>query len=248
MAATASFIVTFGNSIMGQFLKVTTFIIKMAIPSTTTFLTSSVYLGPGIGLSIEKSALHALDSQSSLSILKRFEISQKNGTLQKKVLSGTGNTPWFPLLISQEIRKRLAWFAGKSISFVKPRLVAPSAAPIIVEPRADVVQASTMKPGSVQLVGGCSEQISTAKSKTAHKLVRLSRVERSGKAEVFNLTVSEAHEYYANGLLASNCDALNYVWNNKTLPRQPMPVAPPPSKFTHFPGQDGGGFDQSFDD
>jgi len=30
------------------------------------------------------------------------------------------------------------------------------------------------------------------------------------RASVFNLTVEDAHEYFANGILVSNCDALRY--------------------------------------
>lgn len=32
-----------------------------------------------------------------------------------------------------------------------------------------------------------------------------------GRGEVFNLTVSEVHEYFANGVLVSNCDAERYI-------------------------------------
>jgi len=34
---------------------------------------------------------------------------------------------------------------------------------------------------------------------------------KMGRQPVYNLTVSTAHEYYANGILVSNCDALRYV-------------------------------------
>ena len=32
-----------------------------------------------------------------------------------------------------------------------------------------------------------------------------------GLGKVYNLTVSQHHEYFANGILVSNCDALRYV-------------------------------------
>lgn len=35
-------------------------------------------------------------------------------------------------------------------------------------------------------------------------------MERSGVAAVYNLTVEDAHEYFANGILVSNCDAWRY--------------------------------------
>ena len=33
----------------------------------------------------------------------------------------------------------------------------------------------------------------------------------AGRAPVFNLTVEGEHEYYANGVLVANCDALRYL-------------------------------------
>lgn len=39
----------------------------------------------------------------------------------------------------------------------------------------------------------------------------LMRIEHNQRCPVFNLTVDGEHEYYANGVLVSNCDALRYV-------------------------------------
>jgi hypothetical protein len=36
------------------------------------------------------------------------------------------------------------------------------------------------------------------------------------RAIVYNLTVDDAHEYFANGILVSNCDALLYSWRDHT--------------------------------
>jgi hypothetical protein len=42
-------------------------------------------------------------------------------------------------------------------------------------------------------------------------------VRGAGTGTVYNLTVDEVHEYFANGVLVSNCDAIRYVggwlWN-----------------------------------
>lgn len=35
-------------------------------------------------------------------------------------------------------------------------------------------------------------------------------VRRSGRRLVYNLSVEDRHEYFANGVLAKNCDALRY--------------------------------------
>lgn len=47
----------------------------------------------------------------------------------------------------------------------------------------------------------------------AGHVAHVSEVSEAGRAPVYNLTVESEHEYFANGLLVSNCDALGYlVW------------------------------------
>lgn len=48
-----------------------------------------------------------------------------------------------------------------------------------------------------------------------------------GRADVYNLTVDEHHEYFAHGVLVSNCDAARYAVA-EILGRQ---YASPPSGF-----------------
>jgi hypothetical protein len=43
----------------------------------------------------------------------------------------------------------------------------------------------------------------------------------SHKADVYNLCVEDAHEYYANGVLVSNCDAMRYaIFSERGIPLQ----------------------------
>jgi hypothetical protein len=42
--------------------------------------------------------------------------------------------------------------------------------------------------------------------------VRVVAVEAHESAEVFNLTVQGTHEYFANGILVHNCDAMNLAY------------------------------------
>jgi hypothetical protein len=52
---------------------------------------------------------------------------------------------------------------------------------------------------------------STASSRRASAPVRVLDVREAGRADVFNLTVEDQHEYFANGVLVSNCDAIRYA-------------------------------------
>lgn len=46
---------------------------------------------------------------------------------------------------------------------------------------------------------------------------------------VFNLSIADVHEYYASGVLVSNCDAAHYVielanqWTREQAPKGPEP-------------------------
>ena len=50
-------------------------------------------------------------------------------------------------------------------------------------------------------------------------------ISESGKAETFNLQVDGVHEYIANGVVVSNCDAVRYVLSY--LYRQPTSLFRP---------------------
>ena len=43
---------------------------------------------------------------------------------------------------------------------------------------------------------------------------------------VYNLEVEDAHNYYANNILVSNCDALRYIVNYIYTPPKPIDIKP----------------------
>ena len=53
-------------------------------------------------------------------------------------------------------------------------------------------------------------------------VIRLSAIEPSGRQPVYNLTVEGEHEFYANGVLVHNCDALRYLCGPFTAPEQDL--------------------------
>ncbi len=53
-------------------------------------------------------------------------------------------------------------------------------------------------------------------------LDRVVSVCAAGRADVYNITVADEHEFYANGILVSNCDCLRY-W----LMSRPRPFSAP---------------------
>jgi hypothetical protein len=75
-------------------------------------------------------------------------------------------------------------------------------------PHGDARQELTTKSEFVSAVQGNSQLTDTHQPKS----VTVVRAADTGiKAPVYNITVANAHEYYANGILVSNCDTLRYI-------------------------------------
>lgn len=71
----------------------------------------------------------------------------------------------------------------------------------------------------IGFVPGASESSGAAgsTSQNAFARTRVLRVEPlQRKADVYNLTVDGAHEFFANGLLVSNCDCARYAYASLT--------------------------------
>lgn len=88
------------------------------------------------------------------------------------------------------------------------------------ENQTDFARITVNQHGGVQvaLTTKCESAPSVAKSLSAISMrrrsivpVRVSGVCDAGQAAVYNLTVADAPEYYANGVLVHNCDALRYA-------------------------------------
>ncbi len=78
--------------------------------------------------------------------------------------------------------------------------------------------ARTMRTALARGVPASSPPTATPKHATAP--ARVLDVRAAGAEPVYNLTVAGAHEYYANGILVHNCDALRYVVSS--LPKEPQ--------------------------
>ena len=78
-------------------------------------------------------------------------------------------------------------------------------------PSSAATQVQTTYRSTALSAGGPSTE--TATPNPGAVPVRVRRVAPTGCVErVYNLTVADAHEYFANGVLVSNCDAALYAW------------------------------------
>lgn len=110
----------------------------------------------------------------------------------------------------------------------RARTVTPSSAEVHAEPRLDALAVLTSSIESVRFAPLSSVSIGTASKSAAH--IRVLRVEALHRdAEVFNITVDGEHEFFANGVLVSNCDAARYGYEalshflSVELPDKPDP-------------------------
>jgi PBSX family phage terminase large subunit len=79
---------------------------------------------------------------------------------------------------------------------------------------------------NVSSVEHSSQLINMQNKLFALKDVEIVSIKKSAiKQPVYNLTVEDAHEYFANSILVSNCDCLRYF--SREIMRAPIPISPP---------------------
>lgn len=208
----------FGNSIMEKFLKDTTSTIKTEIFSTMIFQI----------LNYLKVSTIYHNTQKKIMLMKILEIMPENiwKLLEKKLLNGTGqrkdengidNTP---LNVQKKKLKnqKLYAFVSNAERNLKHQVTEGIKANIVQKPvvqNTGAIKELTTKREFVQSV---EKNIALTDSKNK-KLVEVKNVvfavcltTEKRKADVYNLTVDEEHEYFANGFLVHNCaDAVVYA-------------------------------------
>jgi PBSX family phage terminase large subunit len=194
----------FGSSAMEKFHSDTVFITKTGTPPTMMLAisnwSSSKVIASIIGTILQKSK----DGLLNISATKTG-ILQKIGTALRRVLSGT---------------KSMGKTLGNSLF---DRFIVNNAEPNIKResyPSQDFVRINVSQNGvevlvlmmrlktALSVLRGL-EETSMPRENSAQKVVP-SKIR--GKRDVYNLTVKDKHEFYANGILVANClDALRYV-------------------------------------
>lgn len=201
----------YGNSSMEQYPKDLRSITKMKIPITTTQPTCKSYLSRNTNNTIATKecplTLHGLNRFRN-KVLKQ----QRNGTKAKRAGNGINSmrNNTHPLCMKGRSKRNVS----NAIASLPPLSLRKK---IIYSVAAN---AKASGAGMQELIMSKS----TASNAANHLLltsitkqgfaqavvVRSITGTPSGKAQVFDLCVSEVHEYYANGLLVHNCDAGRY--------------------------------------
>lgn len=142
--------------------------------------------------------------------LSGFALSPRHGIPLKRAGLGTESTP-SPLIEDEGSKtesRKCASIAARSIdSYTRRRAIgfAPTHA---VRPRGGSLGLMTL----IDAVNGAVRRFgSTVMRRRDAAPVHVLRTSPLGRHLVYNLSVAGAREYFANGVLVSNCDALRYV-------------------------------------
>lgn len=197
-------------------------ITRTAIPQTTTLTILNSCLPPNTDnimqiFSPKKRERHwSIESDQSMSLLRR-------GINQRLGVSGIANTegslgktvePNLEPANTADFNLRLS-IGGRPDSVLMP-----------ANPHGGAISIWMILRKSVQCVIGCLRPADIAKASAAPVSVVKSYAEPIDLLiPVFNLTVEDAHEYFANGVLVSNCDALRYMVATEHAFRIPRALA-----------------------
>ena len=131
--------------------------------------------------------------------------SHPNGIAPKRAAPGTVNT----LLGLWRSASRYVLSAATAAGALNRSSLGPSSVPTTAEVRHGVPAGSMTRPGSVSSAARVSGLTATCRPERAPLRVLTVRA-LTERVPVYNLLIADAHEFYANGVLVHNCDALRY--------------------------------------
>lgn len=195
-----TFIEIYGNSIKAKFLGAIIFIMSTVTQVITRLKTCYASVSENI-----ESFIHPKTQNVTENIWKTSGHLRRNGMLQRMEEIGIGNTDLsYGIKSKKEKQLPIVSNAGKATNITRFAHKVPFA-PINVSQRGDEHLRWT---------------ISKKNAKCASNPFPLQNIRRQDFAEkdapegtigVYNLEVEDVHEYVANGILVSNCDAMRYA-------------------------------------
>jgi hypothetical protein len=146
-----------------------------------------------------------------------------HGTLPRRVGNGIASWPCAP---GRTASRSLTPASGAARGSRRAAPTVSASVPTPARPPHGVRRARIASSASARSAAARSR--SSASSLRRGAPPRVLAVRATGRARVFNLTVADAHEYVANGVLVSNCDAFRYLANAIDQP-PPAEVAVDPA-------------------
>ncbi len=177
-------------------------------------------------------------------MLNKYVLLQRNGTLQRRVMSGMFSMEKIAGLI--EIPYNRYVFSAEKRTLLDQEKVMSDSVLALAYPNGTSKHEGTTKIGSAL----CADQPLMQKNQNHNvpALVSVLGLYDAGKASVYNLQVEDAHEYYAQCVLVHNCDANVWAFTelmtgvqaiggilvDTDLREQPIPQEDVPSGYAIF--------------
>jgi PBSX family phage terminase large subunit len=140
--------------------------------------------------------------------LKRLKKKRLIGTSQKKGWNGIDNM--LSILLLNSLKKLKPKSVSNAFLNLKPSILNPSFAQTTVSPLGEENKVWIMNNEPASPAGTNLPSTSTTQ-KNIVQVIAVTKLEE--KHDVYNISVEDAHEYYANGVLVHNCDAMRYLIN-----------------------------------
>ena len=193
----------FGNFITVKFLKIIMFIIKMAIQGITIFQTLNALKRQNIYQNTENKGL--LIIKNGLKIFRKKELQlHQNGINQPRGLNGIGNTQIIVALDNKHTAKEVALFVQKYLLKIVAML---NFVQTNVSQHIEEIQELTILKKNVWYANQNLLEVNMIEQ----NVVAVNVVQLQERL-VYDLTVENNHEYFANGVLVHNCmDASRYA-------------------------------------
>lgn len=200
-----TYIERFGLRSVGQYLTGTISTIKTGIRQTIGLQTLSVYQRKTISTSIKRLGSNGQRVQKTINFLKRIVIWRQPGIGLKKVENGIENTGKRLLVllklyahgVMQNIKSLICQKINKDVALTN-----------VFQQNAETAELMTLQ-RNVNGAEKNTQSINIQGKETVQGHV-LGPILNIGKRTVYNITVEDAHEYFAEDILVSNCDATLY--------------------------------------
>lgn len=207
----------YGNLILERSQKVTIFITKIMTTSITALKTSNASLP--IPICPITCVLEARP-RKILPYWKRSDLLPLHGINLKRVESGTENTR---RRVSRSLRQSVHGVMQATVSRILRRIKSV----VVLKNASQLKEEQVGSTISSTFVHGVNHHSSLTNTQRENAVVCVAQDSLKDKELVYNLTIEGEHEYFANDLLVSNCDATLYAWR-KCFPY--LSKAPAPKK------------------
>lgn len=200
---------TCGRFTMELSQRVITFTTKMGIEPTTALGTLNAYHQANTGKSTEKRERKELDLRRILSFSRELDLSQRNGMDLKREEPGT--------VLTQRRPSRKEGWSKPRVHIVEKNIRSHTRRK---RKRDAVPQSALQRRGEMMvLMTSLKNVLNVAKNSLRTSMQRryvaplvVQGITDIGRKTVYNLNVDDVHEYFAEGVCVSNCDAALYSW------------------------------------